>query len=446
MTEFKGQLLQENLWTGEPEHAPEGHLPVVMAACCGYCDPTYVECVAPFLQVLLNAAAATCCVHTTLAHRPCPACRDLLLQVAERMRASVAWEPNSLDVEVSQALADAVELGLIDQHIATELDEGFDTNNEDHWPEPYLTLHLIPAIGDVTLQDVHRAIDLAQTRATTPDRSRTAQREGNWPPRAAYHRAEPQIAERHGLPDLPRFMVEQAVRDAGVAALTEADFVRLAYGSGLRLIPRTSPTEPGVVAYSAVLTSLPAAVQREYGGRELARDLTLDELRITWDSEPRTAPMQAWATWRDYTGAQTLRALPDDTGAGESTGGGWRWRHPDADQVLPVPNVAPVPVSAKARHDLAREILLAGQGGACAMCSIQYYGWRVVRPGAGACPLLRAPQHLDHDHVTGLIRGLLCIPCNTLREPVGAASGQDTWSAYTAHPPSVDLGCHWPYN
>jgi hypothetical protein len=446
MPDSEGRLLQENLWTGEPELAPEGHLSVVLAACCGYCDPTFVECVAPFLQVLLVAAAATCCVHTTLPHQPCPTCSDLLLLAAERMRASGTWEPHSLDLEVSQALADAVELGLIDQHIATALYEGFDTDNEDHWPETYLAQHLIPAAGDVTLQDVQRAIDLAQARATTPDRPRTARRDGNWPPRAAYHRAEPEIAERHGLPDLPRFMVEQAVRDAAVAALTEADFVRLAYGSGLRLIPRTSPAEPGVVAHSAILTSLPDTVQREYGARELARDLILDELRLSWDSEPDTAPMQAWATWLHYTGAQTLHALPHGATTGDSPDIGWRWRHPDTDQNLPVPDVRPVPTSATARRDLAREILLAGQGGACAMCSIQYYTWRSVRPGAGACPMLRAPLHLDHDHVTGLIRGLLCNPCNTLREPAGAASGQDTWSAYVAHPPAVDLGCQWPYN
>ena len=40
------------------------------------------------------------------------------------------------------------------------------------------------------------------------------------------------------------------------------------------------------------------------------------------------------------------------------------------------------------------DVLLEKQGGVCAIC-------------AGP-----DPQHLDHDHVTGAIRGILCINCN----------------------------------
>jgi Autographiviridae endonuclease VII len=59
----------------------------------------------------------------------------------------------------------------------------------------------------------------------------------------------------------------------------------------------------------------------------------------------------------------------------------------------------------KRKYGLTREsyeVMLAVQGGGCAICGTNKWGKNRTR----AC--------IDHDHETGRIRGLLCQPCNSL--------------------------------
>ncbi|MGH3712364.1 MAG: endonuclease VII domain-containing protein [Micromonosporaceae bacterium] len=65
------------------------------------------------------------------------------------------------------------------------------------------------------------------------------------------------------------------------------------------------------------------------------------------------------------------------------------------DQATPVRRVAAL--SPEARYGIGVEEfaqLLAEQGGRCAICGAQN------------------PQHVDHDHVFGNVRGILCFNCN----------------------------------
>lgn len=223
-------------------------------------------------------------------------------------------------------------------------------------------------------------------------------------------------------------MVERAVREVATEALTEADFVRLCTSRGLNLAPFITP-QGEVTGYTAATTHVATADQRVYSGRKLARDLSLRALRSVWD-EYDDFPEGAWATW--------MALCPDVLGASEAPekrrDGRWRWTlAPDGE---PSPT-SPSPADVSRRT--VRAYLAWAQNGQCAMCSIRRFHWAVAHGGPPPSALVGPGEHLDHDHDTGLVRGLLCIPCNTYREVVGTSSREPVWTQYVTDPPAKDL-------
>ena len=72
----------------------------------------------------------------------------------------------------------------------------------------------------------------------------------------------------------------------------------------------------------------------------------------------------------------------------------------------------------------AFEKLLAIQEGRCAICGISLEHHQI---------------HVDHDHVTSLVRGLLCWRCNRYRVAQNRADNIKQVNEYLLNPPAIQL-------
>ncbi|GHF07871.1 hypothetical protein GCM10014715_74690 [Streptomyces spiralis] len=80
-----------------------------------------------------------------------------------------------------------------------------------------------------------------------------------------------------------------------------------------------------------------------------------------------------------------------------------------------------------------------------------YVWWRLWGAQAGQCATCPGPpQVIDHDHTTGLVRGLLCYECNSgeaacaIELALHQHSGLCWYRQYWDDPPGVQFGWYWP--
>lgn len=75
-----------------------------------------------------------------------------------------------------------------------------------------------------------------------------------------------------------------------------------------------------------------------------------------------------------------------------------------------------------------RDRLAGMQNGQCAICRIGRYD---------------VPLQADHDHDTGLLRGMLCQSCNNRESRFRRGADDPAVHAYLDHPPAAGLGWMW---
>lgn len=245
-------------------------------------------------------------------------------------------------------------------------------------------------------------------------------------PRPSYTPAERRIAEDHGLAEPVPLILHGLVRRAALESRSEASFIRYCRMLGVQLTPRINPDDQSVTGMSC---SLIEGHRREYAAGKLSRTLTLPRLRPLWVPSCAASRGRAWAAWNQ----DVLHREPPPA----PSPGRWRWAPEDTPSALAAP-----PDQTTHRGEVWAW-LFARQSGACAMCTIRWHHWSQIRDTTIPPELLRPPTVVDHDHDTGLVRGLLCNWCNSDRDPFGAARGDYVAQLHRADPPAA--GHHWMY-
>lgn len=407
--------------------------------CCHACHPDDIECVHAVLQVAVIQAGLVLGDSVRLEPNVDDSRVATLARLMERCRFSGWWglgESSNGELEASIRLL--AEASLISAEQSQRIRALLYRWDPSVGVAEYLLSTTSGELGPVTVEDVTRLINIAQAEAI-PDWPRPTDLDPDFlKRRPSYTQGEVRVAERLGLSEPPRVTIARYVREAAENSLTEADFIQELSEGPIGLVPFVAAERDGVLGYSGHLRGLPPEDRYSYGGKKLGTDLALHRLREHWGShlDDQANGRQAWNHWLFHTGMQVIQDPPEPRQDGL-----WRWIHPDAiSRAQHIGRPAQMPSTPHGRKREARLILSGGQGGMCAMCSIQRRNW------SGAYPLVREGEHLDHDHETGLIRGLLCSSCNTYREPTGAKANDPVWAVYVENPPAAELGCAWPWD
>lgn len=414
----------QRLWVCDMIQAPPRMYSVLRHACCGDCDESNFECMLPVLRAIVVGTARRLCDHFADWRHPCAHCGLALLSLAERARGSAWWNGDSFVEEIQRSARLLARIPRF-QNAARQLVETYDGET---WPDE----HIYATFGDgffVTLAEADALVaeceDEAAAEQESPIATRVSDRE---PRRAAYTRAELEIARRKDWSEPQRFIAERVVRDLARNALTEAAFVRGSIAAPVTLYPLPAPSGCTIIGYAAESTTVGTEDRRTFSGQHMAPDLSLGILRAAWTAG-EDGPGDAWATWMLACSAKPLLDAPADRRDGK-----WRWTlELDAGAADP-----DLPVTLPNRESVRRYLTWL-QGGRCAMCSIRRYHWETLRGQPVPAELVGPAECLDHDHGTGLIRGLLCTPCNSRWEPRGQYTGDPVRAAYVADPPAALL-------